>query len=124
MAGPGHGFEALGIDLFAAGDAFSEAAFADARESAVDHVEQLAIVVALAEKKFLGVGTGGAVGNVLRCLVIGGASVLLVPDHHLAQFLTPRFQSFSECIELLLVHDECLNLPRSQSPTVQTWLRR
>src|SRR5438105_4590491 len=33
MASPRHGVKAFGVDLFAAGDAFSEAAFADARES-------------------------------------------------------------------------------------------
>src|SRR5208337_857844 len=47
MAGPGHGFEALGVDLFAARNAFSEAAFADASQSAIHHVEQLAVVIAL-----------------------------------------------------------------------------
>src|SRR6266852_435877 len=63
MASPGNGVEPLGVDLFAAGNALPEAAFADARESAIDHVEQLPVVIALAEKKFLIVGTGGAVGD-------------------------------------------------------------
>src|SRR5258708_34789715 len=76
MPSPRYGVEAFGVDLLAAGDAFSEAAFPYARESAIDHVEQLAIVVALAEKEFLVVGTGGAVGDVLRCLVIASTTVL------------------------------------------------
>jgi hypothetical protein len=66
MPGPGHGFEALGVDLFAARNAFSEAAFANAGQGAIDHIEQLAVVVALAEEEFLVIGTGGAIGDVLR----------------------------------------------------------
>jgi hypothetical protein len=105
MAGPGNGFEAFGVDLFAAGDAFSEAAFTDAGESAIDHIEELAVVVALAEKEFLVVGTGGAVGDVLGGFIVGGAAVLLIADHHLAQFVAPVFQLFSEGLEFLLIHD-------------------
>ena len=63
---PGDGFQSLGVDFFAAGNAFSEAAFANARKRAFDHVEQLPVVVALAEEKLLGVGTGGAIGDILR----------------------------------------------------------
>jgi hypothetical protein len=96
MAGPGHGFEALGVDLFAAGDAFSEVAFADASESAIDHIEQLAVIVALAEEEFLVVGTGGAVGDVLSSFIVDGTTVLLIAGNHVAQFLLPGFQSFSE----------------------------
>jgi hypothetical protein len=96
MASPGYGVKALGINLFAAGDALSEAAFADAGESAIDHVEQLAVVIALAEKKFLVVRTGGAVGDVLRGLIVDRTAVLLIADNHVAQFLAPGFQFFSE----------------------------
>jgi hypothetical protein len=96
MASPGYGVEALGIDLFAAGDAFSEAAFTDARESTIDHIEQLAVVIALAEEEFFVVGTGGAVGDVLRGLVIDSTTVLLIADNHVAQFLAPGFQLFSK----------------------------
>ena len=96
MASPGHGFEALGVDLFAARNAFSEAAFADASQSAIDHIEQLAVVVALAEEEFLVVGTGGAIGDVLRGLIVRGATVLLITDNHVAQLVAPGFQSFSE----------------------------
>src|SRR5208282_2434342 len=96
VAGPGHGFKTLGVDFFAAGDTFSEAAFADASESAIDHVEQLAVVVALAEEEFLVIGTGGAVRDVLSGLIVGGTAVLLIADNHVAQFVAPGFQSFSE----------------------------
>src|SRR5580692_5712393 len=60
VAGPGDGFEALGVDLFAAMDAFAEAAFADAGKSLVDHLQGLAVVIALAKQELFGVGTGGA----------------------------------------------------------------
>src|SRR6266403_1732175 len=96
MASPRHGFKALGVDLFAARNALSEAAFADARESAIDHIEQLAVVIALAEEEFLVIGTGGAVGDVLRRLIVDSATVLLIADNHVAQFLAPGFQLFSK----------------------------
>jgi len=110
VASPRHGFEALGVDLLAAGDAFSEAAFADAGESAIHHIEQLAVVVALAEEEFLVVGTGGAIGDVLRGLIVGGTAVLLIADNHVAQFLAPGFQSLFERLDFLLIHDCCLGL--------------
>ena len=96
VARPGHGFETLGVDLFPAGDAFSEAAFANAGERSIHHVEQLAVVVALAKEKLLVVGAGGAVGNVLCSLVVRGATVLLIAYNHVAQLLAPGFQPFSE----------------------------
>ncbi len=88
---PWHSFQALGINLFAAGNAFSETTFTNARQGSFDHVEQLAIVVALAEEKFFGVRAGGTIGDILRGLFIGCATVLLVARHHVAQFLLPHF---------------------------------
>jgi hypothetical protein len=96
VASPRHGVKAFGVDLFAAGYAFSEAAFADAGESAIDHIEQLPVVIALAEEEFLVVGTGGAVGDVLRGFIVDRTTVLLIADNHVAQFLAPGFQFFSE----------------------------
>jgi hypothetical protein len=96
MPRPGHSFETLGVDLFATGDAFSEAAFADPSESAIDHIEQLAVIVALAEEELLVIGTGGAIGDVLSGLIVGGTTVLLIADNHVAQFVAPGFQFFSE----------------------------
>src|SRR5882724_11992816 len=98
MASPGDGFEAFRVDFFPAGDAFTEAAFAETGESAVDHLEQLTVVVTLAEEKFLVVRTGGAIGDVLSGLVIRVTAVLLVAGHHVAQFLLPRFQPFSKVL--------------------------
>ncbi len=40
VARPGHSFETLGINFFAAVDAFAEAAFADADEGLVDHLQE------------------------------------------------------------------------------------
>jgi hypothetical protein len=96
VASPRHGVKAFGVDLFAAGYAFSEAAFADAGESAIDHIEQLPVVIALTEEEFLVVGTGGAVGDVLGGLIVDSTTVLLIADNHVAQFLAPGFQFFSE----------------------------
>ena len=56
-------------------DALAEAAFADARQRSLDHLQELPLIVALAEEKLFGVGTGGAVGDVLRRILIGGAPV-------------------------------------------------
>jgi hypothetical protein len=39
MAGPRNGFQPLGVDLFAAGYAFSERTFADAAKSGFHHLE-------------------------------------------------------------------------------------
>src|SRR5580698_474804 len=92
MPRPRHSLQTLGINFFAAGDAFPKTAFADARQSTVHHIEQLAVVITLAEKKFLVVGAGSAVGDVLSGLIVGGATVLLITDNHLAQFIAPGFE--------------------------------
>jgi hypothetical protein len=104
VARPRDGLQALGVDFFAAVDAFAEAAFADAGQGLINHLQQLALIVALAEEKFLVVGTGGAVGDILRRVFVGGTSVGLVAVHRAAQLLLPRFQTFLECVDLLLIH--------------------
>jgi len=96
MTGPGHRFQTLGVDFFAARNALSKASFADARQSAIDHVEQLTVVVALAKQEFLVVRTGCAVSDVLSGLIVGCTTVLLIPDNHGTQFVAPGFQPFSE----------------------------
>ena len=96
MAGPRDCFETLGVDFFTAGDALSEAAFTDASKSAIDHIEQLAVIVALAEEELLVIGTGGAIGDILSGLIVGCTTVLLIADNHVAQFVAPGFQFFSE----------------------------
>ena len=98
VASPRNGFEALRVDFFSAGDAFAEAAFAEARESAIHHLEQLAVVIALAEEKFFIVRTGGAIGDILGGLVVRATAVLLVAGHHVTQFLLPHFQPFSKVL--------------------------
>src|SRR5689334_11795435 len=101
MPRPGNGFESLGVDFFAARNSLSEAAFATARQRAIDHVVQLAVVVALAEEIFLGIGARGAVRGVLRGFIVGCSPVLLIADHHVAQLVAPRFQPFSIRLEFL-----------------------
>lgn len=105
MARPWHRFQALRVDFLATGDTLPETAFAEAGESAVHHQKQLAVVVALAKQEFLVVRTRGTIGDILRGLFIGRATVLLVAGNHVAQFLLSCFQSFSEVLQLLLFHD-------------------
>ena len=42
------------------------------------------------------VSTVQEVGDVLRRLIVDGTAVLLIADNHVAQFLAPGFQLFSE----------------------------
>jgi len=51
MASPRHGFQSLGIDLFAAGDTLAKASLANARKSTLDHLQKLTIVIALVKEK-------------------------------------------------------------------------
>src|SRR5437868_14292495 len=89
---PGNRFQPLGIDFLAAGNAFPEAALADALQSAFHHLQELAFIVALAKEEFLGIGAGGAVGNILRGIFIGAAPILLGAADIAAQLLLPRLQ--------------------------------
>src|SRR5580698_322442 len=86
---PRYRFEPLGVDLIAAADALAEAAFAHADERGVDHLQQRALVIALAEEEFFGVRAGGAVGDVLRRVFISGAAIGLRAVHRTAQLLLP-----------------------------------
>ncbi len=47
VAGPRHGFQTFGVDLFAAGDAFAKVALADAIQCIFYHLEQLPLIIAL-----------------------------------------------------------------------------
>src|SRR5208282_6664900 len=105
MPRPWHRLQPLGIDFLAAVDALPETSFADARQSLLYHLEQLALVVALAEEKLLGVRTGGAVRYVLCRVFIGRAAVRLCARHCPAQVVLPCLQPLSECLQLLLIHN-------------------
>ena len=96
VARPRYSVEPLGVDLFAARDALSEATFADTSQSAIDHVKQLAVIIALAEEEFLIVRTRGTIGGILRGLFVGGAAVLLIADNHVTQFLLPGLEFLFE----------------------------
>jgi len=50
---PRHRFQAFGIDLRAAGDALSEAAFANAVERGIHHLQELTLGIALVKQEFL-----------------------------------------------------------------------
>jgi len=96
VARPRHSFQTLGVDFCAAVDAFPEAAFANARQSFIHHLQELPLVVALAEQKLFGVGTGGAIGDVLGRIFIGGAPVGLRAGDGSAQLLLPRLKPLLE----------------------------
>jgi hypothetical protein len=89
---PRDGLEALGVDFFAAVDALAETALANAGESFLDQLKELAVVVALAEEKFFGVGASGAVGYILSSVFVSRAAISLVPGNGAAQVLLPGFQ--------------------------------
>src|SRR6202050_4610496 len=89
---PGHSLEALGIDFLAAMDALAEAAFANPRQRPLHHLQQCPLVIALAEKKLFGVGTGSAVGNVLRRIFVRRAPIRLGAGDCAPQILLPRLE--------------------------------
>src|SRR5215472_10243249 len=75
IARPGNGLQTLGIDLIAAAHTLSERTFADPLQRRFHHLEQLAFIVALRKQKFLGVGTGSTVCDVLGRILIGDAAI-------------------------------------------------
>ena len=87
MARPGHSLETLGVDLSAAVNTLAETAFADASQSLIHHLQELPLIVALAEEKFFRVGAGRPIGNVLGRIFVSGAAVGLGTIHGAAQFL-------------------------------------
>ena len=95
VAGPRHGFEALGVDFFAAGNALPEGTFAHAAECAFNHLKELALVVALVKEEFLLVGAGCAIGNVLRRIChISVATLDLVSRDVVSKFVLAIFEPF------------------------------
>ena len=104
VARPGHGFQALGIDLIAAVHALAKFALADPLQSGFHHRQQLAVIVALRKQELFGVRAGSTVGYVLRCVLIGNASVLFSSAYHLTQRQLPLFESFFKAFQLLFVH--------------------
>src|SRR5262249_45057010 len=96
VARPGHSFKPLGIDLIAAAYAFAKRAFADTLQRRLDHLQQLAVIVALREEKLLGVGTSRAIGNVLGRILVGDPTILFRAANCLAEALLPLFQPLFE----------------------------
>ena len=68
----------------------------DGTMSLIDHLQELPLIVALAEEKFFGVGAGRAIGNVLGRIFVSGAAVGLGAGDRAAQFLLPRFKPLLE----------------------------
>src|SRR6185369_12181746 len=66
VTSPRNRFQALGIDLVSAVNALSEGSLAYSIERALHHLQRLSLVAALVEEKFFRVGTGRAIGDVLR----------------------------------------------------------
>src|SRR5580698_9067018 len=120
VARPRHGLQPLGVDFLAAVDALAEAAFANAHQRLLHHLQKLPLVVALAEQKFLGVGAGGAVGNVLGRILVRRAPVLLRAVHGAAQILLPRLQPLLETFQLFLVHRSLQNWAETASPEIKS----
>ncbi len=79
-------------------NAFAKAAFTDADQRPIHHLQQLPLVVALAEKKFLGVGAGRAIGDVLRGVLVGRTAILLGTRDGTPQLLLADLQTLFECL--------------------------
>jgi hypothetical protein len=82
MLRPWHRFEALGTNLSSARDAFPKRALAHARQCVLDHLQKLAVVVALMKEELLRVGARRAVRYILCRIVIHGPAVLFDASHH------------------------------------------
>jgi hypothetical protein len=85
MTRPRHGLKTLVIDVFTAGDTLSEASLPDTIQSAFHHLEDLAFLVTLMEEKFLAVGIGGLIHNILRNFAVGITTGLLLAGHNRTQ---------------------------------------
>jgi hypothetical protein len=104
IARPGYGFQSPGVDLTSAAHALSKGTFPNALQCRLDHLQELALVVALRKKEFLGIGARGPVGDILRRILVGNPAIFLGPADRLAQGLLTFFQPFLEIVQLLLVH--------------------
>jgi hypothetical protein len=104
MPCPGNGFQSLGIDLLTAVNALTEAAFANAQQGVIHHLQELSLIVALSKEKFLGVGARSTIRDVLCGIFIRGSAVLLRASYGAPQILLPRLQPFLKAFQLLFVH--------------------
>src|SRR5579863_2253538 len=107
MTRPRNSFQALGIDLFPARNALAEATVTDTIERAVNHLQELAIGIALMKQEFLVVRIGCPVSNVLSRFQVGIAAVLGGAGDRITQFPLAFLQPFLEPFQLLLVHGSC-----------------
>src|SRR5437667_8583795 len=91
MSRPRHCLQALGVYFLAAGDTFPKVALTNSIERALDHLQELTVIVALVEEKFFGIGARGAVGDILCRILIYGTDILWRTRNHEPQLLMPRF---------------------------------
>ena len=96
VAGPGNRLKPLGIDVLAAGDALAEGTFPDPGERALNHLQQLAVGIALVEQELFVVRAGSFVGDILRHILVRCSAVLLCARDHAAQLLLPGLQTLLE----------------------------
>ena len=78
---PGNGFEPLDLNLLVADQASSVGTVPDAFEGFVDERQNLTVVIALVEKKFLGIRVSSLVGDVLCAFFVRLATVLIGLRH-------------------------------------------
>src|ERR1022692_1404984 len=104
VAGPGHGLEALLLQLLVAGHTFTERIVLHPRERFLDQLQQRAVVVRLAEKEFFRVRVRGLVGEIHRRVLVRFAAFLLRARDSTHQFLAARDQFLFVIFETLLIH--------------------
>src|SRR5579864_810622 len=104
VARPGYRLEAFGLDFLVAGDAESVGAVLQALERFIDELQRPAVVVALVKEKFLGIGIGRLVGDVLRTFLVRLAAVLLGLGDGTQQLLLLAGQPLPVDFDFLFVH--------------------
>ena len=111
VAGPRHSFEAFLGKFLVALLAFAVSSVLDAFEGGVDESKQAAIIVSLAEEKFLGVGIGGFVSEIDCGIFVGFASLLLGAGDRFDKLLAASLKFLFVVIETLLIHSKFQSAP-------------
>ena len=101
---PRHSFQALLLQFLVAGATFAKFFVLDSRKCSFDEREQPAIIVCLAEEKFLGIGIGSLVGEIHGGIFVGFASFLFGARDGFQKFIAPRLQFLFVVVESFLIH--------------------
>ncbi len=122
IAGPGHRFKALRIDLFFAEHTLAECPIGDALESFFCQAEKLPDIRRLTKGEFLLIRTCGPVGDIRR-VYLGCTALLAAARCERLQLLMPGRQSTLELLELFLIHT---SRPRCCIPEARSfvWVSR